>query len=475
MKKKYTYKPTSSVKYGKGGKNKKKSYRDNYSKETHGNHFFDLSWLSGPLADLFGIDSMKTYLEGIESSAQLQQDQAGVTGYEMVSDVDGLGQLTPEASATLTDYRDQIGISRPKKTSTEFMEGIKDTIGQQTTGVLSDIGRTGKMTGIKDVLGSTDQALIQAQEKGAAMDERYQQQLTDIEKFETGQETQIVGQIGQQEFASDQSVYDLAGDLAAQSAAAGGDLEASAIAGLVDLQGQQAAATADLLSGAFDTILGFFDPTSFLPSDKKLKKNIKKVGETESGVPVSDFDYKKDKDAPEGPGRYRGVIAQDLMGTEHEDAVVKKDKNTLGVDYDMLDIQLQKIEEKGKKQMKAESGAKMQQYEEGAKQNMMTVEEADVTPGKFSHEDNPIDIVQGGEKIGEMTGGEAIVPLRDVKELESFIAEGDKDSVFNKIKKLFIKWDKKAREHAEKDLDQEQEAMGGAKIHYKPKSKINYR
>ena len=417
MKKKYTYKPTSSVKYGKGGKNKKKSYRDNYSKETHGNHFFTLDWLASPLADLFGIDNMKTYLEGIQTDAIDQQLTAGATGTSMATGTavydaagnyvgPGLGTITPEASATLTEYRDQIGISRPKKTSTEFLEGVKDTIGQQTTGVLSDIGRTGKMTGIKDVLGSTDQALIQAQEKAAAMDERYQQQLTDIEKFETGQETQIVSQLGQQEFASDQAVYDLAGDLAAQSAASGGDLEASTIAGLVDLQGQQAAATADLLSGAFETILGFFDPTDFISEDGSF------VPEVLSG---------------------------------------------------------------GKELMKAESGAKMQQYEEGAKQNMMPAEEADVTPGKFSHEDNPIDIVQDGEKIGEMTGGEAIVPLRDVKELESFIAEGDKDSVFNKIKGLFIKWDKKAREHAEKDLDQEQEAMGGAKIHYKPKSKINYR
>ena len=30
------------------------------------------------------------------------------------------------------------------------------------------------------------------------------------------------------------------------------------------------------------------------------------------------------------------------------------------------------------------------------------------TPGEFSHDDNPIDIVQEGAKIGEMTGGEYI-------------------------------------------------------------------
>ena len=390
MKKKYTYKPTSSVKYGKGGKNKKKSYKSD------GKHYKAqyglISPIVNPLVNLFGIDTMETYLTDLRDDAILQQEQAGITGYDMVTDPLGLGQLTPEASATLTEYRDQIGISRPKKTSTEFLEGVKDTIGQQTTGVLSDIGRTGKMTGIKDVLGSTDQALIQAQEKAAGMDERYQQQLTDIEKFETGQETQIVSQLGQQEFASDQTVYDLAGDLAAQSAAAGGDLEASAIAGLVDLQGQEIAAWSDFISAGIDTVIALIDP------------------------------FEKGGKVPK---------------------------------------------------IKAEKGAKMQEYEEGAKQNMIPAEEADVTPGKFSHEDNPIDIVQDGEKIGEMTGGEAIVPPKDVAEFEDLLAEGDKDAVFNKLKGLFAKWEQAAQEHKEKNLDQA--AMGGAKMHYKPKSKINYR
>ena len=79
--------------------------------------------------------------------------------------------------------------------------------------------------------------------------------------------------------------------------------------------------------GAIDAAIGTF------ASDKKEKKNIKKVGKTKSGVPVSEFEYKDKKDAPSGPGKYRGVIAQDLIGTEHEDAVTKIDKNTLGVNY----------------------------------------------------------------------------------------------------------------------------------------------
>jgi general stress protein YciG len=32
-----------------------------------------------------------------------------------------------------------------------------------------------------------------------------------------------------------------------------------------------------------------------------------------------------------------------------------------------------------------------------------------ITGGKFSHETNPIDIVQKGKKVGEMTGGEVIL------------------------------------------------------------------
>ena len=475
MNKKYTYKPTSSVKYGKGGKNKKKTYIDN--KNVPKGQF---GFIADALGTLWGINDLEDTLGGdafdsdvnayggVYGIGEFNQANAAVTGAGLAGQ---LNTFVPQTSETMAEYLDQgISLTKPKKSSTEFMEGIKDTIGQQTAGITQDIARTGKMTGIKDVLGSADQAYIQAQEKGAQMDERYQQQLTDIEKFETGQETSLVTQIGQQEFAADQAVYDLAGDLTSQAAAAGGDLQSSAIAGLIELQGQEAAATSDLISGVFEALLSLIPG---IPSDKKLKENIEKVGETESGVPVSDFDYKKDKDAPEGPGRYRGVIAQDLVGTEHEDAVKKINKNTLGVDYDMLDIQLQKIEGEGEeKEMKAEKGAKMQEYEEGAKQEMMPAEEADVTPGKFSHEKNPIDIVQDGEKIGEMTGGEAIMPPKDVNEFEKLLSKGDKDGVFNKLKQLFIKWDQNAREHKEKNMDQN--AMSGAKMGYMPKTKINY-
>jgi hypothetical protein len=400
MRKKHTYKPTSTIKYKKGGKNKKKkSYKsDGKHYKAQNGGFNPFQFLVEPIASLFGISSVQNMLGGdaldddiddfggVYGIGQAQQAGAAGTGVDMAGAIATGMDFDPSnltSVATLQDQIDNIGIARPRKASTEFIEGVKDSITQQTTGVLSDIGRTGKMTGIKDVLGATDDALIKAQEKAAGMDERYQQQLTDIEKFETGQTSQLVGQQAQQQFGAATDMFGLAGDLASQSAAAGGDLSASAIAGLVELQGQQAAATADLIGGAFETLLGMI------------------------------------------PG----------------------------------------LEEGGMIEEKKDTG----EYEEGDKQNMMPANEADVTPGKFSHEENPIDIVQEGEKIGEMTGGEAIMPPKDVAEFEKLLADGDKNAVFSKLKQLFDKWEKKAREHKEKNLDQ---AAMGAKIKEMPKTKI---
>ena len=179
-------------------------------------------------------------------------------------------------------------------------------------------------------------------------------------------------------------------------------------------------------------------------SDRKIKKNIKKVGESEDGVPVSEFEYKDKKDAPRGPGRYRGVIAQDLVGTEHEDAVKKVDKNTLGVNYGKLDVKFGKI---GKGRLKD----KMKKR----KKDMMEAGEPEVTPGEFSHETNPIDLVQkngeGGmpEKVGEMTGGEAIVPPKNVKQMRKMIKENDGKALVRLMDRLLTKWDKEAKDTEE--------------------------
>lgn len=60
------------------------------------------------------------------------------------------------------------------------------------------------------------------------------------------------------------------------------------------------------------------------------------------------------------------------------------------------------------------------------------------TPGEFSHDNNPIDIMQDGAKIGEMTGGEGIVSPEDLGKLEQLAGEG-KTSLHKFVRRLIKK------------------------------------
>lgn len=55
----------------------------------------------------------------------------------------------------------------------------------------------------------------------------------------------------------------------------------------------------------------------------------------------------------------------------------------------------------------------------------MVEEEAVETPGEFNHDTNPIDIIQEGEKIGEMTGGEYIFNPEQAETLRELSMQGD--------------------------------------------------
>ena len=97
------------------------------------------------------------------------------------------------------------------------------------------------------------------------------------------------------------------------------------------------------------------------------------------------------------------------MGTEHEDAVKNIDKNTLGVNYGKLDISLKKKKNFALTWAIITSGRNGLLTKRPTK-DFMEGGDPDVTPGEFSHEENPIDLVQQNEegkreKIGEMTGG----------------------------------------------------------------------
>jgi hypothetical protein len=74
---------------------------------------------------------------------------------------------------------------------------------------------------------------------------------------------------------------------------------------------------------------------------------------------------------------------------------------------------------------KAENGAKIEK-----------------TPGKFSHKENPIDIMKDGAKIGEMTGGEYIFNPKQMSNIKKFTTAGDKEKLHAYVKSLIKKFEK---------------------------------
>ena len=72
---------------------------------------------------------------------------------------------------------------------------------------------------------------------------------------------------------------------------------------------------------------------------------------------------------------------------------------------------------------------------------VIDAEEGGVTPGEFSHSTNPIDMVQDGEKIGEATGGELILPPDDVEAVRMALQNEDKDAAFELMQELVAKYD----------------------------------
>jgi len=65
------------------------------------------------------------------------------------------------------------------------------------------------------------------------------------------------------------------------------------------------------------------------------------------------------------------------------------------------------------------------------------------TPGAFSHEKNPIDIVAKGNKIGEMTGGEYILNPSQAAKMQNLASSQKKEALQRYVKTLFNKFNSK--------------------------------
>jgi hypothetical protein len=78
-------------------------------------------------------------------------------------------------------------------------------------------------------------------------------------------------------------------------------------------------------------------------SDKRVKNNINKIGESPLGINIYEFTYKWDSAT-----KYVGVMAQELLGTKWEDAVILKENGYYSVDYSKIDVDFVKSEDHSK-------------------------------------------------------------------------------------------------------------------------------
>mgnify|MGYP003629561756 CR=1 FL=1 len=416
MKKKHTYKPNNSVSYAKGGKNKRVYKDKDFKKGEVGraDFFSAIADLLPDLASIFAINQQGSFLE------QLQEDYGDLgdtvdTGMLEFQENVQVPYAPTGAGSNLTDFAEDIPglVTKQKPISTDFAENQQDILERQTSSALTNIGKTGNPNaGLKNVLDSAATAELGIGKEVAGMKLQENQQEQERQKFLASLQGQTETAISGQDLDAESTLFSGAANNFGDITSAWGDLQGSLIAAESAIVGQEAQAWGDF-AGSLALAIG--DAVPF--------KEGGKVKEYDKGGTNSKF---VDKDGSMAIGAKEG----------------------------------------------------MKEYNEGGEQSeMMPAGEADVSPGEFSHDSNPIDIVQKrsngeDEKIGEMTGGEAIMPPDDVQEFEMLISEGDKDAVFNKLKGLFVKWDAKTKAHREKNLDQN--AMGGAKMGYRPTANLNY-
>jgi len=98
---------------------------------------------------------------------------------------------------------------------------------------------------------------------------------------------------------------------------------------------QQKSDTFGQIIGAVGSLAG----VAMMASDRDLKKNIKKVGKSPSGINVYEFEY---KDKSDGEGVYQGVMSDDLPKEIKNKAVTTKN-GIDAVDYSVLDVEFKRI------------------------------------------------------------------------------------------------------------------------------------
>ena len=227
--------------------------------------------------------------------------------------------------------------------------------------------------------------------------------------------------------------------------------------------GEQAQAEAGKIGAVTNAISAV---SSILPFKEggKVKKKTKKYGVggemtkgggdtlNQHGLMEGDLGLKKDAPlsvrlaAIGGYNKEGGVVGRYEQGG-YSDTSIKPSQMK-----DMRQVHLDSYYGAKKNQKFAKTGAV---FNISMGQNRLPANQPDVTPGEFSHGTNPIDIVQDGEKIGEMTGGEVIMPNKNVNQFKDMLAAGNKEGVSKLMGRLLTKWETEAAQDSDKSLNNE--------------------
>jgi len=117
------------------------------------------------------------------------------------------------------------------------------------------------------------------------------------------------------------------------------DLQYKKTSNLMGMASSEAQAAGDAKAAASkaqgDAIAGIGTSVMGAASDRKLKKNITKIGESNSGLNIYSFEY---KDSKFGNGMFQGVMSDEIS----EEAVIMMDGYE-AVNYNMLDVEFKQI------------------------------------------------------------------------------------------------------------------------------------
>jgi len=111
----------------------------------------------------------------------------------------------------------------------------------------------------------------------------------------------------------------------------------------------------------------------------------------------------------------------------------------------------------GSENLSDEAAQEIEDIANANQAGVFSYEEGGTTPDEFSHDTNPIDIVQDGEKIGEMTGDEIIMPPDDRAQIEELMSKGGGEELIVLLKELFSKYDSNVIEVKDQEAPAEEE------------------